>query len=475
MNESTITHKRGESIYRIKRTESGNMLAVYGPDKPMFDGEEHTTPEGTYKLCPLSAPNSKIIRKLFDFTNPISSKGHDATFGLGDRLGIASAGHIRLIRDTDIFPILAQQSIRELNLTNRTFDDVLAAAVWAVFREGYTKGYGADGDHLKTHDEVRHALDCGYTMITLDCSEQIRNDIPSMPQSEVDAHYAALATTMTSTLESRYLGKSFPLGDGMAVEFSADELKRIALVYLNAIDHAVQVYFDFIKPAGADFEVSIDETLQATSPQAHYFVASELSRQGVVMMSLAPRFIGEFQKGIDYLGDVSVFERDFLVHAKIAEEFGYRISVHSASDKFSIYPIVGKLTGGRYHIKTAGTNWLEALRVIAEQTPCLYREIHAFALLNLHEAKRYYHTTENVINIADLDSVSDAHLHDYLDQEDARQALHITFGLVLSAKSEDGTPLFREKIYQTLHKHEAMYFTALQRHIGKHLNLLKQA
>ena len=75
------------------------------------------------------------------------------------------------------------------------------------------------------------------------------------------------------------------------------------------------------------------------------------------------------------------------MHAEIADHFGYKVSVHSGSDKFAVFGIVGKYTKGRYHVKTAGTNWLEAVRVIAEVAPDLYRKMHLFALNNLNEAK----------------------------------------------------------------------------------------
>jgi len=464
--------KHGDSEFRMAGTGSGGALIVSGPDMALFDGTEETLTGKTRKICPLTVENSKVIRKLFDFTNPKSHKGRDVTIGLGDRLGLASAGHIRLIRDLDVFPVLAQQSIRELYLTGRTYDDVLAAAVWAVFREGYTKGYGADGDHLKTHEEVKYALDCGYSMITLDCSEHIRNDIAGASRPEIDAQYAQLPASVIADLESVYLNNIFHIDGDITVEFDEHEFRRMALVYLPVIDHTLSIYSELIKNAGVDFEVSIDETLATTSPQSHFFVANELVKRGVEIASLAPRFAGEFQKGIDYRGDPSEFERDFLIHAKIAEKFGYKISVHSGSDKFSIFPIVNRLTGGRYHLKTAGTNWLEAVRVIARRAPPLYRRIHLFAMENLPEAKQYYHTTENVVNITDINSVSDAELPEYLEQDDARQVLHITYGLILQARANDGSPLLRDMIYETLNAHESDYFAALEKHIGRHLSAL---
>jgi len=454
------------------KTDKGDMLCVKGSDMTLFEGEVITEENETYMLCPLTVGNSKVIRDLFEFARPVSHKGHAITIGLGDRLGLASVGHLRLLRDMDVFPVLAQQSIRELNLTGRTYEDVLAAVVWAVFREGYTKGYGADGDHLKTHEEVKYALDCGYTMITLDCSEHIRNDIVSAAQADVEAEYAKIPANVTSELEERYLNKSFPICDDITIEFSKEDLMRTVLIYLPAIAHAFSVYEELIKGKGIDFEVSIDETLSTTTPQAHFFVANELIRQGVEVSSIAPRFVGEFQKGIDYRGCVDEFEKDFLIHAKIADKFGYKLSVHSGSDKFSVFPIVGRLTGGRFHLKTAGTNWLEAVRVIAMRSPDFYRELHNFALENLEEARKYYHITCDLSKIADLDNVADIDLPSFLDEENARQVIHITYGLILQNEDNDGIKRLRNEIYDLLDKHEDDYIDVLVKHIGKHITSL---
>ena len=411
-------YSRGDSNYCIIAADEGDMLMLTGADSDLFDGVTFTDANGTYKLCPLTVANSKQIRELFEFTRPVSHKGKAVTIGLGDRLGIASLGHIRLIHDLDVFPVLAQQSIRELNLTGRTYEDVLAAASWAVFREGYEKGYGADGDHLKTRDEVKYALDCGFTMITLDCSEHIPNGLEAV------------------------------------VKFAAD------------------IFNEYIRGKNIDFELSIDETQTVTTPEDHRFVAEALKKANVEVVSLAPRFCGEFQKGIDYMGDIGQFEREFKIHADIAEEYGYKISVHSGSDKFSVFPLVGKLTRGRYHLKTAGTNWLEAVRVIAAFEPALYREIHTFALENLSEARNYYHITCDLSKIPVLNETLDSALPEYLDKDDSRQVLHITYGLILQAKNTDGTSRFHDRIYKSLRDHEQDYIDALIKHIGRHLTEL---
>lgn len=439
-----------------------------------FSGFESDFDNISVKICDLSNENCKLIRKVFPFTSPSSHKKFDITIGLGDRLGLASAGHIRLLKGKNAFPVLAQQSIRELNLTGRTYDDVLSAASWAVFQEGYTTGYGADGDHLKTAQEVKMALDYGFTMITLDCSEHIDNSVPALSKEQIDDLYLKLSRETRMLLESKYIGKKISLGDGLTIEFSPEEFEKTVLIYFKAINYTINIYKQVIRNYGRniDFEMSIDETLISTSPESHYFVASELLAGGVDITSLAPRFCGEFQKGIDYKGDIKRFEFEFGVHVKIAKHLGYKISVHSGSDKFSVFPIIGKETEGKYHLKTAGTNWLEAVRVIAVKAPSLYRKMHEFALKNLCEAKKYYHITENTSNIPDISTINDEAIHSLMDMNDSRQVLHVTYGLILQAKNPDGSTMFRDEIYSILNNYEDEYYNALQKHIGRHLSNL---
>jgi hypothetical protein len=467
--------RNGGSLFFITWDDGRKVLAVFGESLAYHElsGMETLIETGKVKICELSLENVAVIRRIFPFTVPKNHRGLAITLGLGDRLGLASAGHIRLVKKFPVFPILAQQSIRELNLTGRTYPDVLAAASWAVFQEGYTGGFGADGDHLKTAAEVQMALDSGFTMITLDCSEHIDNTVSALSDAEVEQRYAQVPMALKNGLESKYLGKDFAL-DGAVVRFSPSDFKRIVLIYSRAVRYTIDLYQAVIQNCGRaiDFEMSIDETLTSTTPESHYFVASELIGAGVEVTSLAPRFCGEFQKGIDYIGNKAQFTAEFSLHVKIAEHFGYKISVHSGSDKFDVFPIIGAKTGGKYHLKTAGTNWLEAVRLIAAKNPALYREMHRFAVTNLSEARKYYHIKADVAKIPDIGSLSDAELPGLMDLDDPRQVLHITYGLILLAKNPDGNPTFRDRIYQTLNRHEAAYCQGLERHIGKHLELL---
>ena len=413
-------------------------------------------------LAELTYENACVLRKLFPWTAPVRGLSKPVSFGLGDRLGIATPGHIDLFKNNEVFPVFAQQSIRELNLTNRTYEDVLDAASFAVFREGYKKGFGADGDHLKTEKDVEYALSLGFTMITLDCSEHIKNNVT--PDN---------LAPLTDNYKKKYLNKKFNIED-ITLSFTEKELKECITIYEGAISFASGIYKKFFadEKYNADLEISIDETISVTTPLQHFFTANELIDAGVKFATIAPRFCGEFQKGIDYIGDISQFEKEIKVHAAIARHFRYKLSIHSGSDKFSVFPLIGKETRRQFHVKTAGTNWLEATRVAAVTDPALYREVHAFALDSFEEAKKYYHVTTDLTRIPALTGIKDCCLPSLFENNDARQVIHITYGLILSCKNADGSFVFKDRLYDLWRKHEVEYRAALVKHIGKHLELL---
>lgn len=425
-------------------------------------------------MASLSHDNAVILRRHFPFTVPMVMDGVKTSIGLGDRLGLATPGHLRLLKGKDVFPVLAQQSIRELILTGRTYEDVLDAVSWGVFQEGYRDGFGADGDHLKNSSEIEMALRLGFTMITLDCSEKINNAAATMSEADINVGYTNLPAEYRAGVEQRYLGKKFRM-QNFELKIDAPMLHQLALIYREAIDFSAKMYHDVVCPikSDVDFEVSIDETMTPTSPEAHFFVAYELKIRRVAVASMAPRFCGEFQKGIDYIGNLAEFEKEFQVHAAIADYFGYRLSIHSGSDKFAVYPVVGQYTNRAVHVKTAGTNWLEALRVISRENPELFRKIFAFSQERFDEARKYYHVTTNVNKIPQLTELDDNRLETLLEHNDARQLLHITYGEILRYQDSDGGKPFRSAIYECLHAAEEVYYAELQRHIGKHLMLLE--
>jgi len=159
---------------------------------------------------------------------------------------------------------------------------------------------------------------------------------------------------------------------------------------------------------------------------------------------------------------VDAFEASLAQHAAIARHFGpYKLSIHSGSDKFSIYPAFARQTQGVVHLKTAGTSYLEALRIIARVNPALFREILALGMERYPVDRATYHVSAELSRVPDPATVPDGRLESYLDLFDARQVLHVTYG---SALDEYG-----EAIIQTLREHDEAYYNALEIHFRRHL------
>ncbi len=477
----------GGQVYMLKKIRRGRQILVFAADgtepAPGFTGELSKIDESiSVKACDTQHANMVLLRELFPFIRPMPL-GLKTSFGMGDRIGNATPGHIKAIRDYDAAPILPQQSIREMTRTGRTPDNVMDDACLGVFQCGYRFQFGADADHLKTEDDVRSTFAAGFTFFTIDPSDQLNFNADKMPEADINTAFDALFDDVKDkeSLLSRYEKKvelSDPeTGSKLFINVTPEEIKRIAVKYLSSIRHTVKMYRLLLDLAGSadkfDFEMSVDETPESTTLAEHYFVAVELRRAGVLVQSLAPRFPGEFQKGIDYIGDRDTFEAMLIRHEMIAKAFGpYKLSIHSGSDKFRIFPIVGKVTKGLFHEKTAGTSYLEAMRVVARRAPALYREIHAYALSRFEEDRASYHVTTRLESIPNVKTVADDHLELLFDAIDPRQLIHITYGSVLTQRDENGKLVFYDRIMDVLDEYEDDYYEGLAKHFGKHVNSL---
>lgn len=465
-------NKIEDTIIAMFRDHKNRFLMVFSSREDgvitEFSGEQIGDSGTITRKCPLDEHNAKVLRKLFPWTAPISLRDRKTTIGCGDRLGLATAGHIAAAKQFEVTPVLAQQSIRELDLTGRTYRQVVDDATFLVFQSGYKEGYGADGDHLKTIEDIDVALAADMLMITLDLSEVMNAKAGDWPQDEIDAAYAKLPASEKERIESTYAGKTFKFGES-SIDFDAATVRRCAVMYLAALDFADEVHRHLVSKRGNkfDLEISIDETTSPTLPSHHLFIAKELLHRKVEFTSLAPRFIGEFQKAVDYIGDPAEFARQFRVHADIARGNGdYKVSIHSGSDKFMVYPTIGEMTRMRLHLKTAGTSWLEAVTVIAENDPVLYRVMHKCALDNFDKMLALYHITADITKIPDVDKMCDEDLPGLMEMPEARQLLHITYGPILNDKAI--RPLF----FEAMHKFEDKYLERLKAHFEKHLSLL---
>lgn len=410
--------------------------------------------------------------------------GLKKSFGFGDRLGLATPGHLTSARRFDFAPIFAQQSIREMARTQRTPEEVMRAAQTALAEAGYTRPWGADADHLKTAEDVRRTAAAGFCFFTIDPSEFVNNRADTMAAAELEAGVAHLerdGVFPDKDWRQFYLNQSFEVAQDLSLKFTTEMLLRAAVKYARAIAHCATMGGHIAKEnTGRPFEieVSVDETDSPTRALEHLFFGMELRRRSMPnVVSLAPHFLGGFEKGIDYRGDLKQFERALREHVAIAKFCGpYKLSVHSGSDKFSAYPIVGRVCGDLLHVKTAGTSYLEALRVVARTAPKLFAGIAAYCRGRFDEDRKSYHISTTTQQVEALPAFVGGAEHEaiYLDKIAGRQLLHVTFGSVLTQGVDSQGRRFKDGIVEQLMERAALHVEFLDRHFTKHLSLLNQ-
>jgi len=475
---SSVT-EAGDAVLFMIRQQHENYLVVFEVSDFQFIGEKIELDGQGFLKCPLSHENAVVLRKQFPFTKPVLL-GKSDSYGLGDRLGNAGAAHLKAIRKTSFKPVLAQQSIRELERTGRTAEDVLDAASWAAFREGYRDGFGADGDHLKTTDDIDLMVNAGYTMFTIDPSDYVVNEAVKLSEQELlnrvkKLPWRTLQTDQT-TLINDWQNREITLWDGYKLKPTKEEILAGLVKYGKVIAHTKKLA-DYISQTypdhPAELELSVDETDQPTTLFEHYLIASELDRLGVELVSLAPRFCGDFEKGVDFRGDLNQFKNEYLHHLAIAKMFGgYKLSIHSGSDKFSVYEVIGSINQGAVHVKTAGTSYLEALRTVAEANPGLFQEILEFSKTRFESDKKTYHISGRPENIPDTESLESEPLKELLNHDDTRQVLHVAYGSVLHGQGETSRR-FKQELMKTLGDFEQLYEENIEQHFDRHLEPFK--
>jgi hypothetical protein len=409
-----------------------------------------------------------------------SALGLRKSFGFGDRLGLATPGHLAAVVKRDFAPIFAQQSVREMERTQRSPQEVLRAAQQALAAAGYLQPWGADADHHKTPEDVAKSAEAGFTFFTIDPSAFVNNAADRLSPTELEAEIVRLEAdgVLAKGWSREYLGRRFDVDAKLRLEFTPERLDRAAVKYARPLAHAAAMYDAISKSCAGrpfDVEVSIDETETVTSPLDHLFCGLELKRRRVPVTSLAPRFIGEFEKGIDYRGDLAAFEAQLGEHVAVAKFCGpYKISIHSGSDKFSIYPAIGRACGELLHVKTAGTSYLEALRAVARTAPALFAEIVEFCRGRFDNDRKSYHLSTTLAQVQSLPRYAGPQEEAiFLDEVAGRQLLHVTFGSVLTAGADSRGRKFNDGILETLDRHAALHHELLEKHFTKHLSLLR--
>jgi len=411
--------------------------------------------------------------------------GLSPSFGFGDRIGLATSGHVRALRESGggIEPIFAQQSIREMTRTNRSAQQVMEDALQGASLAGYEGAQGADADHLKTTQDVDETAAAGFVFFTIDPSEHVDTQADGYGEDELRRRFGRLADVGWIRT---YIGRVVKLATGTNFELTEEACIRTGVKYGAAVNHAIAMarHIDAtMRNRGSDYEIelSVDETPQPTTPAEHYIIAHRCLNDGMKLVSLAPRFIGDFEKGVDYRGDLGAFERSLADHAAIAGLLGpYKLSLHSGSDKLSVYGLLADYTEGLFHVKTAGTSYLEALRVASRHDEAMFRRIIDFARQRYEKDKATYHVSATLpsappaAEVSDVGTLEDLYLERWANvplgrgfTAPGRQILHCTFGSVLT----DGQ--LRGELVDLLRTHAATYEELLTEHFGRHLQALR--
>lgn len=292
------------------------------------------------------------------------------TFGMGDRFGHEGEAQLGAVmaanrRGIPVHPVW-NKSNREHTLVGTAPASLRAEADAAVKALGWTKPYYVDADHinLKTVDGFVACSD----FFTLDVADSVGKPADAADIESFIASHRALCGRLTVA------GLAEPL------VISEAELRADAATYLLAMQEAGRIYRRIVElKGGAGFivEVSVDEAETPQGPRELLSILAMLAAEKVPVQTIAPKFTGRFNKGVDYVGDLAQFEREFeadlcvLRHA--VANFGLpatlKLSVHSGSDKFSLYPIINRLIRRHQaglHVKTAGTTWLEEVIGLAQ-------------------------------------------------------------------------------------------------------------
>ena len=379
------------------------------------------------------------------------------SFGIGDRFSHEGKAQLAaLIEAAGKYPFkfvpVWNKSNREHQIIGTEPADTRREADDAVMAMGYGKPYFVDADHINMNNVDRF----------IDASDFFTIDVADYIGKPADAD--SVSKFIENNL--KYAGTlSIP---GIEEPFKVDRslLEQLAGKYLFAAMEAGRIYRHIASKKGADnfvTEVSMDEVDAPQTPIEIFFILSALAQEKVPAQTIAPKFTGRFNKGVEYVGDTAQFEKEFredlLVIDFAVKEFGLpeglKLSIHSGSDKFSIYPIMGRLIrqyDKGIHIKTAGTTWLEeniGLALADDQALELAKKIAISALGRMEELCIPYATVID-INPANLPTAEQIaswdgnqyaralrhNRQDPLYNPDFRQLVHVSYKIAAELAPE---------------------------------------
>jgi hypothetical protein len=369
------------------------------------------------------------------------------SIGVGDRFAHQAKAQLKAFQKLaadgiDAVPVW-NKSNREHTFIGSEPASVIAAAREAVETLGWKGGWHVDADHIGLGTVDRFLPHSDF--FTIDVADFIGKPADAAAvKAFADKHPELVGSVQIEGIDG-------------ALEISRADVERVAGQFLLAANGAGEVYRHIkAKKGGNDFiaEVSMDETDAPQTPPELLIILAMLADEEIPAQTIAPKFTGRFNKGVDYVGDLAQFEKEFNDDLAVIEhavkEYGLpdnlKLSVHSGSDKFSLYPIIRKAlqrTGAGVHLKTAGTTWLEEMIGLAEAGGdglALAKEIYAYALAHVDEFCAPYATVIDIdrSKLPSADEVSGwegaqlanalRHIQDHPGfNANVRQLVHISF------------------------------------------------
>jgi tagaturonate epimerase len=352
------------------------------------------------------------------------------SMGLGDRFGHQGSAQLRAIieasyRGIEITPVW-NKSNREHNIIGTGPEDVRHEADIVTENKRFNKPYFVDADHI-TFETVNRFIEHS-DFFTIDVSSYIgqKAEEREIVEFMVDA--------------GKYTGNLKLPGSGLSLKITEKQIIRTAEKYLYAAIRAFDIYRKIEKVKGkGNFitEISMDEVPDPQSPAELFFILRMLALENIPVQTIAPRFSGRFLKGVDFVGDpnnfAEEFEADLLITDLAINEFGLpndlKISIHSGSDKFSLYPLIGaviKKYDKGIHIKTAGTTWLEEVIGLAESGGDAYEFVKNIYIDSLSRIEELCAPYADVIDIHISSLPSESEITDWTGNQFADAIRHIT-------------------------------------------------
>lgn len=371
------------------------------------------------------------------------------SMGIGDRFTMQAQAQLRAIqkageRGVEIIPVWNKSNREHLTIHSEPSESRQAADE-AVNTLGWNKSYFLDADHINLGNVEKFIDHCDF--FTIDVADYI--DKPS----------ASDERERFVKRNHHFIGElTIPGIDDLFI-VSEEMLVNIADKFLFAVKQAGIIYRHLESRKGKDrfvAEISMDEVEQAQTPLELFFILSAVADEGIPAQTIAPKFTGRFNKGVDYVGDVAQFEREYeqdvLVIDQAIKAFGLpanlKLSIHSGSDKFSIYPSIKKISqkyDKGFHLKTAGTTWLEeaiGLSLAGGEALQLVKDIYKGGLERFDELCGPYSTVIDIdkqklpsvdeVQQWDADTMAQALRHDQqnvLYNLHMRQLMHVSYKL----------------------------------------------